>query len=249
MSETEQTPSGRSMVAATKTRARFSEHGSSKGAAGHNVEYVMRSDCDQLMKSGETFSVNPPQSGFGEIKIGALWDNAKIQRDDLLGRLFGLKTWKNIDLDLGCLYELTDGTRGVIQAFGKKFGAYDSPPYIKLSGDERTGDTEGYDETISINGKKWDEIKRIIFYTYIYEGVTDWAQVKPEIHIDVPDKTPLIVTLHSSYKELNLCVIAGVERVRRGMRVTNHTEYFPGHAEMDRAFGFGIHWGDGYKTP
>mgnify|MGYP006273798609 CR=1 FL=1 len=249
MSESKLTPSGRSLIAASSSRAEFSGHGKAKGAAGYNVEYVMRDDCDILMKSGETMSVNAPENGFGDVTIGAIWDNIKVKRSDIFGKIFGLKKPLNVDLDLGCLYELNDGTRGVIQAFGDNYGAYDKPPFIKLSGDERTGDKEGYDEMITINGQLWDKIKRVILYVYIYDGVADWAQVKPEIHIKAPDRTPMIVTLHARYEELNLCAIAGVERVRKGMRITNYTQYFPGHSEMDRAYGFGISWGDGAKRP
>jgi tellurite resistance protein TerA len=37
-----------------------------------------------------------------------------------------------IDLDLACLYELSDGTKLVVQALGNQFGAYEKSPYIHL---------------------------------------------------------------------------------------------------------------------
>lgn len=46
---------------------------------------------------------------------------------------------ENVDLDLACMYELTDGTRGVVQPLGKFFGDLQHPPYIKLSGDDKYG--------------------------------------------------------------------------------------------------------------
>lgn len=247
MAESKITPSGKSLVAATKSRAEFSGYGQAKGAGGYDVEYVMRSECDTLMKSGDSISVNPPESGFGKIEVGAAWDNIKGRSQNPLGRLFGMKKKMNVDLDLGCLYELSDGRRGAVQAFGDLFGAWDEPPYITLSGDERTGDKQGDDEIISINGHKWDQIHKVLFYVYIYEGVADWAEVRPEIHIRIPDRPPLIVTLAATDEDLDLCMIAGIERVRSGMRVTNFTQYFPGHSEMDRAYGFGLNWSGGRK--
>lgn len=48
--------------------------------------------------------------------------------------------------------------------------------------------------------------------------------------------------------ELNVCVIAGLENVRNGIKLSHYTEYYPGHAEMDRAFGYGLQWDDGEKA-
>src|SRR5438128_1255594 len=45
----------------------------------------------------------------------------------------------NVDLDLACMYELTDGTKGVVQPLGEFFGNINEPPYIHLSGDDRFG--------------------------------------------------------------------------------------------------------------
>lgn len=249
MAQDNQAPSSKSLQSATESRAKFSGHGNAKGAAGYDVKSVMRSECDELMESGETFSINSVDGGFGTIEVGAVWDVVKVKRAGILGKLFGLKKTINVDLDLGCLYELADGTRGAVQAFGDLYGSYDEAPYIKLSGDERTGEKEGFDESIIINGQKWSEIKRVLFYVYIYDGVADWAQVQPEIHFCVPGKSPLIVGLNTRYEELNLCLLAGAERVRNGIRIKNYTEYYPGHSEMDRAFGFGLNWGGGRKRP
>lgn len=127
-------------------------------------------------------------------------------------------------------------------------GAYSEAPYLSLSGDERTGNTEGEDEYIHLNGKKWPEFKRILIYVYIYQGALDWSMVKPQIQIRIPGQNPMVVTLSSHHKGLGLCAIAGIDNVRDGLRVTNYTEYFPGHAEMDRAFGFGIEWVGGHKA-
>ena len=88
----------------------------------------------------------------------------------------------------------------------------------------------------------------IIVYIYIYEGAIDWAQVKPQIHIRIPGQSPMVVTPGTHHRELALCVIGGIENVRAGLRLTNYTEYYPGHIEMDRAFGFGLQWDDGRKS-
>ena len=98
-----------------------------------------------------------------------------------------------------------------------------------------------------MNGAHWHEIKRMLIYLYIYNGAPNWAQVNPRVMIDVPGEQDLFVRLGAHDDRLHLCAIGGVENVRGGIKLTNYTEYFPGHEEMDRAFGFGLEWGEGSK--
>ena len=236
-----------SMIKATRSRAKFSGHGNSKGASGHRVEGATAAS-EFLKKTGESYIFQPHEHGYETIKIGAAWDEVIIPDETFLGKFMKKTKTIDIDLDIGCLYELQNGERGAIQAFGDMYGNFDKEPYISLSGDERSGKTEGHDEFILINGPHWPEIKRILVYIYIYDGAPHWAEIKPEILIDMPGENDLMVIPDVKNSALSVCAISGIENVRNGAKVTNYTEYFPGHAEMDRAFGFGIQWTDGQKV-
>ncbi|MCI5059665.1 MAG: Tellurium resistance protein TerA [Alphaproteobacteria bacterium] len=251
-----------SIMDATRSRAKFSEHGGSKGAAGFISPYDDSQPADFLSRPGQTAIVNPTKEGMRNFEIGVAWDNVKPSKpsksskkktggffDKLLGRTKSGEppAPKGVDLDLGCLYELENGKRGAIQAFGDIYGSLEVEPFIALSGDERTGDAEGEDEVIRVNGHAWDKIKRIVIYIYIYGGASSWEVVKPQIQVRVPEEKPMIVSLHAKREELALCAVAGLENIRGGIRMTNFMEYYPGHAEMDRAFGFGLDWADGQK--
>ncbi len=242
--------SANSLIEANRWRSEFSGHGSAKGAAGF-ISDTDDNACNFLGTTGQVEIFNPRAGGYDKIRIGAAWRNIQVEQAGFFGRLFKKARRVGVDLDIGCLYELQNGHRGCIQAFGNMFGAYDGEPYINLSSDDRTGcdhdDDGGEDEILSVNGKKWPEIKRILIYLYIYDGAINWAEVQPQIQVRVPDEKPVVVTLHTDRSELAVCVAAGIENVRNGMRVTNYTEYYPGHAEMDRAHGFGIDWEDGVK--
>jgi tellurite resistance protein TerA len=242
---TRQSTSVDSISDATRSRAKFSEHGDSKGAAGYK-EAGSLVDADFLDESGQTVSISAPEGGFPNISIGLEWDQMEVEESKVFG-LVKSKKLIDVDLDLGCLYELEDGRRGALQPFGDSYGNLDDHPYIMLSGDEREGDEEGDDEHMLVNGKNWDRIKRILIYVYIYEGAPHWASIKPKIHVRIPGETPMVVTLTTYRSELPICALAGIENIRGGLRLKNYTEYFPGHAEMDRAFGFGLHWSDGAK--
>lgn len=218
------------------------------GAAGYKEDFG-DPDSEFLSSSGQTAIINPRDESFGTIRISAAWDNIVVEQAKGLLNRFVKKTVqkKGVDIDLGCLYEMQDGTRGCIQAFGELMGDYIETPYITLSGDERTGDKPGDDEFLRVNGARWDQIKRILIYAYIYEGRASWGDIRPQMQVSIPGEHPMIVMPRVTKSELAVCAIATLENIRNGMRLTNHSEYFPGHDEMDRAFGFGIAWTDGEK--
>lgn len=239
-----------SLTEANRDRVSRSRHGG-LGAAG----YISQSDSDQahsfLSSPGEVAVIDPPAAGFPDFVIGVAWDNVVVEQETgLLHRIFKKKILKaGVDLDLGCLYKLKNGLRGGMQAFGREHGALREEPYIALSGDERRGDKDGPDEVLTVNGARWDEIEEILIYIYIYGGVDDWASVRPQIQVRVPGQPPMVVTLSTRHSEMEVCAIAGLENVRGGIKLTSYLEYFPGHAEMDRAFGFGLSWESGSKDP
>ncbi len=236
-----------SLAEASKTIVEFSGHGAALGAAGYRVASDHPENCEFLEKPGQYIAISPGKEGFESIMIGVAWDNIVTKNSGFFSKWFKKIRKIGVDLDIGCMYELQDGTRGSIQAFGEKFGSFDEPPFISLSGDERTGDAKGHDEYLLVNGKKWNEIKRILVYIYIYEGAPSWSQIKPQIVIDVPGENDLYVTLNHHDDKLCLCAVGELENIRGGIRLTNRTEYFPGHEEMDRAFGYGLKWADGRK--
>ena len=90
----------------------------------------------------------------------------------------------NVDLDLACMYELTDGTKGVVQPLGNFLGDWNAPPFVKLTGDDRFGSPSG--ETIYVNLDHKDRIKRLLFFVYIYDGTPAF------------DRTHAILTLFPS---------------------------------------------------
>ncbi|MBA9025891.1 uncharacterized protein involved in tellurium resistance [Peribacillus huizhouensis] len=78
----------------------------------------------------------------------------------------------HVDLDLGCLYELKNGEKGCVQALGNAFGNFNNRPYMQLDADDRTGSAVG-GENLRINGNKISDIKRVLVYSFIYEGVAN----------------------------------------------------------------------------
>lgn len=145
----------------------------SGNAATNSIELTKRHGQVSLTKQG---------AATGHLRINLAWrmrtsDFGGSQRESLLRHPFrALKppevlghsqSMVNVDLDLGCLYELQDGTKGVVQPLGGYLGEINGAPYVKLSGDDRFGSASG--ETIYVNLDHRDAIKRLLVFVYIYD--------------------------------------------------------------------------------
>ena len=170
--------------------------------------------------------------------------NARPEKKGFFGALFGSS---GIDLDLGCLYELKDGRKGAVQALGNAFGSLDRPPYVSLDGDDRTGAVAA-GENLRINGNQIANIKRILVYTFIYEGVANWKQADATVTIKYPGAEDLVVKM-DSYNSTNImCGLALLENVNdETFSVEKIVQFYPGHEALDRAFQWGLNWKAGRK--
>lgn len=239
------------LVDADRNRNTFSPYRGALGAAGQReAEEPGDTQTAILGNPGDTLALTPGLNGFGEMYVGCAWNIAEISTRPFWQRLFGRNDPAGaIDLDLGCLYELHNGAKGGLQALGTGNGAFDQPPYISLSHDERTGRAEGDDEFVRINGAQWPSIRRVLIYAYIYEGAADWSRVRPQIALRIAEQPTLNLQPRLRNANLAVCALALIENVRNGLKLTNLSEYFPGQAEMDRAYGFGLRWDEGSKNP
>ena len=190
-----------------------------------------------LEKRGQAVSLEKRGSSFGEITINLNWSRGRKG-------LFG--GGSAIDLDIGCLFELADGRRSVVQALGNAFGAFDQPPYIALSGDDRTGDVSA-GETLRINGAFWAQIKRVAVFANIYSGVPNWQQTDGVVLVTMPDQPPIEVRLTEGRDDRRLCGIVLIENDAGAIKVTRIVEYHHDTRVLDESLGWGLRWVSGRK--
>lgn len=183
-------------------------------------------------------------TGLGEILINLNWNSTPIKQG-FFASLFGGN--HGIDLDLGCLYELKNGRKGTVQALGKAFGSLNQAPFISLDGDDRTGaNADG--ENLRINGNKIAEIKRILVYTFIYEGVANWQQADATVTIKYPGAEDIIVKMDTFHSSQTMCGLALFENQNdQTFSVEKIVQFYPGHRELDKAFHWGLKWTTGRK--
>ena len=214
-----------------------------------------------LEKRGDKVSLDKRGSkGFGKIHVNLNWNQtgaapaAAPAKTGFLAKLTGAVSGAastGIDLDLGCMFELADGRPGLVQALGNAWGDFERTPFVKLEGDDRTGQNRD-GENLFINGDRVDQIKRALIFAYIYKGAPNWAATDGVVTIRMPDQAPIEVRLDQGGNEM-MCAIAVIENRGGSLQVTKLVEYFAqqgkvsAHEAMDQRFGFGLRWTTGKK--
>jgi tellurite resistance protein TerA len=212
-----------------------------------------------LEKQGDTHTINLTKGGSissKEIVINLNWSQ-EIEKKGFLSGLFGGS--KAIDLDLGCFYQLNDGQKTVIDGLQfsqgqggpkdrlTKQGKYTGIPWIWHSGDDR-GTGAGSGENILVNPAGINDIKRIIVYTFIYEGVAKWAETNAVVTIKVPNNPDVVVEMGKQYSSQKFCAIAEILfDANNTFTVKKLVTFHNGHGECDKAYSWGMKWQAGTK--
>jgi len=179
---------------------------------------------------------------LGEVLINLNWSQPPAKK------ILGLSLPQaSIDLDLGCLYEFKDGRKGCVQALGNAFGSLTQFPFIALDGDDRSGAASD-GENLRINGAHIAEFKRILIYTFIYQGVANWKNADGIVTVKCPDAQDLIVRMDEYGSSQIMCAIAMLENSNdETFSVEKLVQFYNGHSNMDKAFKWGMTWTPGRK--
>jgi len=192
------------------------------------------------LKKGQKVNLQKSGNSLGEILINLNWSQPVKKSFFFFGS-------NAIDLDLGCLYEMKDGRKGCVQALGNAFGNLNRFPFIALDGDDRTGANKS-GENLRINGKMISEIKRILVYTFIYDGVANWKQADGIVTVKCPGSPDIIVKMDEYGSNLGMCAIAMLENQNNEtFSIEKIVKFFSNHEPMDRAFGWNMKWTVGRK--
>jgi tellurite resistance protein TerA len=210
-----------------------------------------------LEKRGDKVSLEKNSSGgFGRIRVNLNWNQsaqlAEPEKSGFFNKLINKPASSNrIDLDLACLFQMADGTPGGVQALGNSWGSFTQPPFVHLEGDDRSGSNAG-GENIFINGDQFAQIKRLLIFTFIYEGAANWAATDGVVTIEVPGRAPVEVRLDNG-SNASMCAIAMIENIGGNLQVTKLVEYFTqtngksAHEQVNDKFGFGLRFQKGSK--
>jgi tellurite resistance protein TerA len=199
-----------------------------------------------LKKKNDTFQIKQKISS-GEILINLNWNEHPqgAEKSGLFAKFFSGGN-KGIDLDLGCLLEMRNGAKEAIQPLGNAFGSFERPPYVFHLGDDRTG-TCAEGENMKINLAHINQLKRVLIYTYIYEGVPKWASTDGVVTLKVPGQPVIEVLMGAENDYRGFCAIALLEFEGTNINVSRLVTFHKGHSECDRKYGWGLKWVAGSK--
>lgn len=190
-----------------------------------------------LTKASPSISLAKESGARGLMRVNLNWS----QGAGGLG-----KRASGIDLDLGCLWETVDGNKGVVQALGRAFGDLHRPPYVQLDGDDRSGAVAG-GENLHVNLDHLDQIRRILIFAYIYEGVPNWAAADGVVTM-YPQGGEIAVRLDEARRGRIFCAVAMLSNQGGQLHINREVKYIAGgHAELDRAYKWKLRWQRGRK--
>lgn len=210
-----------------------------------------------LTKAAPSVSLTKRGGSRGRLRVNLQW-NARPEGTPapapagrgLLKRLQGATSGAatgNIDLDLACMYEYADGSKGVVQALGGALRDQSAgEPICWLDGDDRSGAVAD-GENLFVDLGRVAEIKRILVFAFIYEGVANWAGADAVVTLHPASGPAIEVRLDEHEPQSNMCAIAMLENTGGELGVARQMRYVRGHRQLDEAFGWGMRWSAGRK--
>lgn len=201
-----------------------------------------------LTKAAPTVSLTKHGADAGMLRVNLNWN---AQPPSQSGGFFKRQASSGaIDLDLGCLYEFSDGSKGVVQALGNAFrsrNAFASEPVIWLDGDDRSGANTG-GENLFVNLAYSEQIRRVLVFALIYEGAPNWLQAQGVATLFPAAGPQIEVVLDDGDTRSRICAIAQLTGGPAGVDVRREVRYIQGtQSALDREFDWGMQWQAGKK--
>ncbi|MDX2937611.1 TerD family protein [Streptomyces ipomoeae] len=205
-----------------------------------------------LTKEAPAVSLTKQGGTSGAMRVNLNWEVRKqfTGWGSKLGRAVAMHA--DLDLDLCALFELSDGSKGVVQALGNAFGALHRPPYIHLDGDDRTGAVAS-GENLTVNLDHKHAFRRILIFVTIYEGARSFADLHATVTLQPQHGAPVDFSLDECTVPSTVCALALITNQGGDLIVQREARYLvpergvSPQRTVDYAYGWGMNWTPGRK--
>jgi tellurite resistance protein TerA len=205
-----------------------------------------------LTKEAPSVSLTKQGGTSGAMRVNLNWQVRKQFSGwrSKLGQAVAMHA--DLDLDLCALYELSDGSKGVVQALGNAFGALHQPPFIHLDGDDRTG-ASASGENMSINLDHQQYFRRILIFVTIYEGARSFADLDATVTLQPLHGAPIDFSLGECTVPSTVCALALITNTGSDLVVQREARFLvpergvSPQRTVDYAYGWGMNWTPGRK--
>jgi tellurite resistance protein TerA len=206
-----------------------------------------------LTKEAPSVSLTKQGGSSGTMRVNLNWQVHEPQSTGW-GRKLGkaMAGHPDLDLDLGALYELADGTKGVVQALGNSFGSLHQPPFIHLDADDRTGAREA-GENLTVNLDHKEMFRRILVFVTIYQGARSFANLHATVTLWPQHGAPIDFTLDECTVPSRVCALALITASGGDLVVQREARYLvPNRGvspqrTLDHEYAWGMNWTPGRK--
>lgn len=196
-----------------------------------------------LEKKGDQRTVSLRKGGgLQSIHFNLNWNQG--DQNQKRGFLGSKRASNAPDLDLGCMFELSSGEKGVIQPLGNNFGNRQGPPYIYLDKDDRSGAAADGENLYFVRP---DLLRRAMVFAMIYEGAADFTSVGGRMTIKDQEGNETLVQLNNPDSNRTFCSICTLANAGSVVTITKEERYFRGHKDADAHYQFGFRWTAGSK--
>ncbi|MFE7762776.1 TerD family protein [Streptomyces sp. NPDC057438] len=205
-----------------------------------------------LTKEAPAVSLTKQGGTSGAMRVNLNWEVHKQFKGwgSKLGRAVAMHA--DLDLDLCALFELSDGSKGVVQALGNAFGSLHQPPFIHLDGDDRTGAvSSGENLTVNLDHKQY--FRRILIFVTIYEGARSFADLHATVTLQPQHGAPIDFSLDECTVPSTVCALALITNQGGDLIVQREARYLvpergvSPQRTVDYAYGWGMNWTPGRK--
>ncbi len=191
-----------------------------------------------LEKKGDKKSITLEKSQNNIIHINLNWNAPEVKKLSFFG------SNSSPDLDLGCMFRLKNGEKGVIQPLGNYFGSKQTAPYILLDQDDRTGSSNTGENLFVYRPELIDFI---MIFAMIYQGAKNFTEVNGRVMVKDHKGNEIYIKLDAPDPRYGFCAVCSFKNIGRSLDLTKHELYFASHKEADKHFGFGFEWVKGSK--
>ncbi|MFV0137534.1 TerD family protein [Streptomyces sp. HMX87] len=205
-----------------------------------------------LTKAAPSVSLTKQGGTSGSLRVNLNWEVHKQFSGWARKLSRPVALHNDLDLDLCALYELTDGSKGVVQALGNAFGDLHRPPYIQLDGDDRTG-AVATGENLTVNLDHQQSFRRILVFVTIYEGARSFADLRATVTLQPQHGAPVDFSLDECTVPSTVCALALITNNGGDLVVQREARYLvpergvSPQRTVDHAYGWGMNWTPGRK--
>lgn len=205
-----------------------------------------------LTKEAPSVSLTKQGGTSGALRVNLNWQVHKQFSGwgSKLGR--AVAQHSDLDLDLCALFELSDGSKGVVQSLGNAFGALHQPPYIHLDGDDRTGSLSS-GENLTVNLDRKQAFRRILIFVTIYAGARSFADLHATVTLTPANGAAVDFSLDECTVPSTVCALALITNNGGDLIVQREARYLvpergvSPQRTVDRVYGWGMNWTPGRK--